>query len=227
MRSIPLTLRVVRPNWGAAATAVRTATKPDDARAAIFTRDDYTCQCCGFKAQKYQDIVHMNGDERDWSDDNVATVCVFCYQCFDLTTTGQQRSAMLVYLPEMTQANLHHVMRALYVARVTQTGLGDAARDAYERFMKRGDEAKKRLGSNDPEALGLVMRDFLTQKQYADFQERLNGIRLLPLDRRMVRENELEYNQFPQILAYWRSKNGPFGGLPAAEWASRFKDMAA
>lgn len=225
MRSIPLTLSVVRPNWAPNAPAPRMAANIDDARASILKRDDHTCQCCGFRAEKYQQIVHLNGDTRDWADNNVATVCVFCHQCFDLVDTGQKRSGMLVYLPEMAQNTLHHIMRALYVARVTQTGLGDAARDAYERLMKRGDEAARRLGSNDPESLGIVLRDFTSQKQMADFQERLNGIRLLPLDRRMVRDGDLDYNQFPQILAYWRSKNGPFGGKPAAEWATTFAEF--
>jgi intracellular multiplication protein IcmJ len=43
-------------------------------------------------------------------------------------------------------------------------------------------------------------------------------LRLFPLDRRIIREADLEFNQFPQILAYWRSKDGPFGKLQPKQW---------
>lgn len=227
MRQYPITLSVVRPNWAANANPQRAVgTITPEAKQAIFKRDDHTCQCCGFRAEKYQDVLHLNGDKRDFRDENVLTTCVFCHQCFDLMETGQSRAGMLIWLPEISQSVLHHIMRALYIARVTQSGLGDAAKDAYDRLMKRGDEAKKRLGSTDPEALAIVLRDFLTHKQYSDVQERMSGIRLLPLDRKMIKENDMDYNQFPQILAYWRSRNGPFGGSPAQEWAAKFKDLA-
>src|SRR5690606_8700244 len=227
MRQYPITLSVVRPNWSANPSAHRvTGPVGEEAHQKIFKRDDHTCQCCGFRAEKYQEILHINGDARDWRDDNVLTVCLFCAQCFDLMKTGQARAGMLVWLPEISQPVFHHLMRALYVARVAGGGLAEAARDAYHRLVARGEEANKRLGSSDPEGLAIVLRDFLNVKQYADVQERLGGIRLMPLDRRMVKDGDLEYNQFPQILAYWRSKRGPFGELPAQEWASKFKDLA-
>jgi intracellular multiplication protein IcmJ len=228
MRQYPLSLSVKRPNWSANTGSSRApVANLEEASQKIFKRDDHTCQCCGFRAEKYQEILHINGDNRDWRGENVLTVCLFCAQCFDLMKTGQQRAGMLVWMPELSQSALHHVMRALYVARVTTGGLAETARATYERLLKRGEEAKKRLGSSDPEALAIVLRDFLNVKQYADAQERLSGIRLLPLDRRMVTDGDLEYNQFPQILAYWRSKRGPFGELPANEWVSKFSDLAA
>lgn len=225
MKYYPLTLGVKRINWSAKADAIRVKGEiGEDARLAILVRDDHTCQCCGFRAEKYQHILHINGDERDYRDDNVMTTCVFCNQCFDLSQVNVMDSGKLIWLPEMTQANLHHMMRALYIARVTQGPLAETARKTYETLLARGDEAKKRLGSTDPGALALVMRDFLTQKQYDNTQDRLDGIRLLPLDRRMIKEGDLEFNQFPQILAYWRSKNGPFAAIPAQDWPGLFKD---
>jgi hypothetical protein len=44
--------------------------------------------------------------------------------------------------------------------------------------------------------------------------KRFASLRIYPADRRIVREGDLEFNQFPQILAYWRSKDGPFGEIP-------------
>ncbi len=225
MKYYPVTLGVKRTNWSAKADRIRTkGDVGEEAKLRILTRDDHTCQCCGFRAEKYQTILHVNGDERDFRDDNVMTACVFCHQCFDLSHVNAMDSGKLIWLPEIPQATLHHLMRALFLARVTQGPLADTARKTYEHLLARGDEAKKRIGSTDPGALALVMRDFLTQKQYENTQERLEGIRLLPLDRRMIKEGDLEFNQFPQILAYWRSKNGPFASQPAQDWPGIFKD---
>lgn len=136
-------------------------------------------------------------------------------------------SGMLIWLPEADQTTLHHIMRAIYIGRVAQGPLADTARATYDVLLKRGDDAKRRLGSTDPSALALVMRDFLTTQTYQQLQKKLEGIRLLPLDRRMVMDAGLEFNQFPQILAYWRSKAGPFASTPVQEWATLFQPILA
>lgn len=204
---------------------------------AVFRRDNHTCRCCGFQSGshkidpngrtiwedgKYQQLLHINGDTRDFSDKNVLTTCVFCYQCFDLDLVAKMQSGMLIWLPEASQADLHHLARAMYIGRVAQGQLADVSKQLYDHLRARGDEAKKRLGSTDPEALAIVMRDFLTGKEYQVLPKKLEGIRLLPLDRRMITEDGLEFNQFPSILAYWRSKAGPFAQMPVQEWANIF-----
>jgi intracellular multiplication protein IcmJ len=197
------------------------------AQAAIFARDDNTCQCCGFVSQKYQQILQLDGNPNNMAPDNCLTTCVFCHQVFDLHHTAKLQSGMLIWLPEIGQAALHHLMRAIYVARVTPGSMADTAKKLYEQLMQRGTEAKHRLGTTDPASLAIVLREFLGGAQYAARKQRLEGIRLLPLDRRMVVEDNLEYNQFPQILAYWRSKNGPFSPLPAADWLKLAEQLAA
>jgi intracellular multiplication protein IcmJ len=230
MRYYPISLSVKRPNWGAktAGTKRTVGTIGDEAKAKIFQRDDHTCQCCGFRAEKYQQVLHINGDDRDWHEENVLTTCIFCHQCFDLFEVGKMDSGMLIWLPELTQSQLHHVMRSIYLGRVAQGGLADAAKDVYNALIQRGEETRKRLGSTDPKSLALILRDFLTHKQYLDAQTRLDGIRLLPLDRRMVPEADgSQYNEFPQILAHWRSKNGPFAAMPPQDWGKLFGDLQA
>lgn len=226
MKLHPITLGVTRPNWGALNTARALGQIAAEAEAHVLARDNNTCRCCGFRAEKYQKILHLNGDARDFSDQNVLTVCVFCHQCFHLEDVGKMGSGMLIWLPETDQATLHHIMRAVYVGRVAQGPLADAARATYEMLVGRGEDAKRRLGSTDPSALAIVMRDFLTSQAYAQMHKKLEGIRLLPLDRRMATDAGLEFNQFPQILAYWRSKNGPFAVTPVQEWATLFKELS-
>jgi intracellular multiplication protein IcmJ len=103
--------------------------------------------------------------------------------------------------------------------------MADAARDAMETLLSRKEEAKSRLGTDSPRILATVLQDFLEAKEYKSRLAKLKGFRILPLDRRIIREGELEFNQFPQILAYWRSKDGPFGEVPPRKWVKVFYDF--
>ena len=135
------------------------------------------------------------------------------------------RSGVLIWMPEMTQADIHHIARAAYVARISQGPIADAARRVLDIFMQRREEAKKRLGTDDPYLLASVLRDYISSNAYEARQKKLEGIRLFPLDRRIIKEADLEFNQFPQILAFWRSKNGPFGELMPKQWIEIYKKL--
>ncbi|MDB5477770.1 MAG: hypothetical protein JWM96_265 [Alphaproteobacteria bacterium] len=226
MRHHPITLGVIRPNWSAAKNNRSFGKISPQAKTAVLQRDDYTCQCCGFRAEKHQEVLHINGDTRDFTPENVLTTCIFCHQCFDLGAVEGMHSGMLIWLPEISQVTLHHIMRSVYLGRITQGPLAEMARKIFDAFYNRGAEAKKRLGSTDPGALTIVLRDFLTRKDYEKAQDNLKGIRLLPLDRRMIKdEKNGEINLFPQVLAHWRVKTGPYGDMPAQDWPSLFKTL--
>ena len=86
------------------------------------------------------------------------------------------------------------------------------ARDLLSRILARRQKAKERLGSDDP---AMLMERLREQKVSNTTDGRdtetlaANGLRLFPLDRLIRSIEDLEFNQFPQILAYWRSRNGP------------------
>jgi len=153
------------------------------------------------------------------------TACIFCHQCFDLEKVAQMRSGVLIWMPEITQEQLNHIARAIYVARISQGSMADTAKKALEIIMKRREEAQARLHTDDPQVMAMVMRDFLGAKQYAMREKKLEGVRLFPLDRRIIKEGDLEFNQFPQILAYWRSKKGPFGGKVPNQWKNFYAEI--
>lgn len=201
-------------------------------RQQVFERDDHTCRYCGFRAMKYQDVAHMSGQEADARLSNLATACIFCHQCFTLDKVSAMRSGILIWLPEMGQAALNHLARSVYVARVSQGPAAEASRRILDILMRRRDEAKKRLGggdansgSEDPQVLAVVLKEYLTSRHYALREKKLEGIRLFPLDRRIIREGDLEFNQFPQILAYWRSKDGPYGARMPQFWVDLYKKI--
>lgn len=193
---------------------------------AVFDRDDHTCQCCGFRSLKYQDVHYLDHDRTNLRMDNLVTTCIFCHQCFNLDAVAVMRSGVLIWLPEISQADLHDLARAIYVARVSQGPMAEAARKALDVLMQRREDAKRRIFTDDPYVLTAVLRDFLTNRHYADRGVKLDGIRLFPLDRRIIKEADLEFNQFPQILAYWRSKDGPFGARPPTMWIDLYKQIS-
>lgn len=135
------------------------------------------------------------------------------------------KSGFLVWMPEVDQMTLNHIARAVYIARVSQGPMADAARRLLDIVMSRREDVKRRIQTDDPFVLATVLRDFMGARAYGERDEKLKGVRLFPLDRRMVREGDLEFNQFPQILAYWRSKDGPFGGKLPAQWLEFYKEM--
>ncbi|HBH26368.1 MAG TPA: type IV secretion protein DotN [Rhodospirillaceae bacterium] len=230
MKVLPITLGVSRggKTGGAEGTPSGPAPLPPDLRARILKRDGNRCRCCGFEAAKYQEILHINGDHADTRPGNLATTCIFCHQCFHLDRVGPMESGVLIWMPEIPQAYIHHIARAIYVARITQgEAAAGAARRALEIIMARMEEAKRRIGTEDPFVLAAVLSDYLGPRQYAAREAKIRGLRLFPRDRRMVQEANLKFNQFPQILAYWRSKAGPFAQRAPREWAKIYLDIMA
>lgn len=228
MTSLSITLGIARAagntSFNAAPSGAIAPVLTPELRREILERDNHTCQACGFRAEKYQEVMFLNHDERDARPTNLATVCQFCHQCFHLDRVTQMRSGVLIWLPEMTQEELNHLARALYVARISQGQMADTARKVLDMLMLRREDVRRRLGSDDVFVLSTVLRDYLGQRHYAERGEKLEGVRLFPLDRRIIKEADLEFNQFPQILAYWRSKDGPFGGKVPTAWVDIYRE---
>ena len=223
MTDHPIILGIARSPGNASSLSGTGGVDPE-LRLKVFERDHHTCAFCGFTAQKYQDIHFIDQNPANTRMDNMQTACMYCAQCFDLEKTASMKSGVLVWLPEISQADLSHLARAIYVARISQGSMAECARGALEMLMGRRTEALKRIVTDEPYILSTVMRDFLGPQQYAARGPKLDGLRLFPLDRRIVKEGELEFNQFPQILAYWRSKDGPFGGKAPSMWKSVYMD---
>lgn len=219
---LPLTLSVNRrggnpPAGGDAAFQT--------ARNRVLERDGHACRYCGFVSKKYQEIQFLSGNYRDVSDENLATACVFCHQCLNLDRAGAMNSGTLIYCPEIDQVTLHHLARALYVARRTQGPMADAARMGMNALLSRKDEAIVRIGTDSPRLLAAVMRELLEMPAYKRRAEVLEGIRLMPLDKRLIKEDDFEFDQFPQILAFWRSTNGPYGKTLPPTWPAMLQTV--
>jgi intracellular multiplication protein IcmJ len=215
---LPIILGVRRSSDSGKATS-KTATLDRKKAEQVFKRDDNTCRFCGFHATQFQRIV----PSIEAGDPPFATACGFCEQCVMLDRVGLSGAGLLIWLPEITQSDLNNLLRAIYVARAAAGEIATHATRALDALMGRRSDVKKRLGTDDPLILSTVLHESLTDDEYEHAPAKLEGIRLLPMDRQLVRTAKGEVNQFPQMLKYWTSPEGPFAKLPANQWLSMFK----
>jgi intracellular multiplication protein IcmJ len=191
----------------------------------IHQRDGHRCQFCGFKSKKYQEVLARTN--RSWELSSLATACIFCAQTLTLERVGKMRSGILVHAPNITQVDLNALASALYVARISQTAAADFARKILDGLMQTRPYVRSLLGSDDPENLANQIKACSSSSEIAELKKQCEHVRLFPLDRRIIKENDLEFNQFPQILAYWRSKDGPFSGNAPAKWDTKILEALA
>jgi intracellular multiplication protein IcmJ len=188
----------------------------------VHQRDHFTCRGCGFASLKFQQVMVRGGNWRDIA--NITTACIFCQQCVSLDSVPRMRSGILIEFPELPQAELNRLLWEIYAARV---GLNNAAAVASLDFlMTRRERVRANLGTDDPFLLAERMRGLRTDREWSALRAQLKDVRLLGLDRRVQVEYGTEYNEFPQILAYVRSVDGPYHSdrRPFAPLLDRFAE---
>lgn len=129
----------------------------------IYNRDRYTCQFCGFQARLYQDIVNLDNDYTNNRLSNLVTACCFCAQCFFVESVGVggYGGGTLIYLPELTQAELNSLCHVLFCAITNDTGYKSSAQNIYRSFKFRSQivEDKYGEGTSDPAIFGQLIID--------------------------------------------------------------------
>src|SRR5262245_27044306 len=162
-------------------------------------RDNFSCRYCGFSSPQYQKAI-----PKDWQGDlaeaELVTACTFCEQCVALDIAGQMASGALVWLPDISQVALNHIMRAVYASRAHGDAMPEKIRSASQRafdvLLHARGEAKRRIGTDDPGVLASVMLESLDNATYAKRSQKLQGLKLLPLDRRISGDSD----QFPRMI---------------------------
>ena len=224
-----------------------TATQLKDQSTKTLKRDDYTCRFCGFRSTQYQRTIPFTVKGNDLP---FVTACTFCEQCVFLDRAGAMGSGQLIWLPEMTQIELNHLARSLYIARAklpesaTDPKKADpeaevampndhshdmvaAANRAHTALMSRRSDAKRRLGSDDPMSLATIMHESLSDDDLKNLSGKLDGVRLMPLEKYLVRTARGDVNQFPKMVQFWRSEAGPYGKMPPDKWPELLRGAMA
>ena len=149
----------------------------------VFERDAYTCQYCGFQAKEYQEVVNADGNYLHNKGSNMLTTCCFCSQCLFLQAVGfdEMGGGQLIYLPEMSQADLNSFCHVLFCAMGNSTGYQDTATSIYRSFKFRSQIVENKLGSgmSNPATLGQVLIEY-QGKGAVEKPEFMKELRLLP-----------------------------------------------
>ncbi|QQR68483.1 MAG: type IV secretion protein DotN [Alphaproteobacteria bacterium] len=188
---------------------------------AVMERDGHVCQVCGFVSRRFQKIRRVEG-AKGRAADSWMTICPQCDQCLSLESVAGMRSGTLIWLPEISQVELNHVTRALLTARThpsASSELKAAAKAGYDSLLTRRGDAKRRLGTDDPAILACVMMENMDDAAYAARAAKLEGVRLLPLEQRLIQTPTGPRDQYPALLAWWQDREGPFEGFAPSSWA--------
>lgn len=194
-------------------------------------RDDFTCCYCGFQSKQFQKAIPKDWATTDPRDAEMVTACIFCEQCLALETVGPMASGTLIWLPEIDQASLNHIMRTIYASRAqlneAPENIKNCADRAFEVLFARRGEAKRRILTDDPMVLAATLLESVSEDIYRKRAEKLDGLRLMPLDKRVsANANGTEGDQFPRIIMYWISKEGPYGNIPVSKWNDMMKPVS-
>jgi intracellular multiplication protein IcmJ len=180
-----------------------------EVRSQVLERDDKTCGYCGFRAEKYQEVHHLDDNHGNNKLSNLLTTCSLCHQCFHLGLAGVRRSGIIIWAPEIEQAALNNLVRAIFVA-VTNGGQHvESARSLYTALESRAAIVEQELGpgASNPSSVGQAFLD-MTPEQYETRGERLGGLRLLA-----------KLQSFGAQVAFWKSDPSAFGSLVDGDWS--------
>lgn len=242
-RSVPLVLSVKAANWRMTDSGSENAdTVFRHQRKRALERDNYTCQACGFRHVKWQEVHHLDDNHANNDHDNLATLCPYCHMVQHFGLAGRNGEAVLVFMPEIAQADLHHLVRSIQFARSWSDGItrgtrgtpnidslrtardiSDAAGTLDSELKARTADAERLIGTSDAlELANILMSVSLNNpKVYDRRAEWLHGIRLLPLGVRRDGSKDV----MTEMVSGWSAPGGPYSGLVPKTWMQLLKSM--
>lgn len=149
----------------------------------VYQRDNYTCQYCGFQARQYQEVVNLDGNYTNNKLGNLITSCCFCSQGLFIESVGldEMGGGQLIFLPEMSQADLNSFCHVLFCAMGNGTGYQDSAQAIYRGFKFRSQQIENKFGNgtSNPAIFGQLILEYKAKNPKAAV-DILKDIRLLP-----------------------------------------------
>ncbi|MBV53727.1 MAG: HNH endonuclease [Coxiellaceae bacterium] len=141
--------------------------KADDAFLAfekkVLSRDQHKCQYCGFQSSIRMDVVNRDGNYANNKQSNLVTACPFCAQCHFIQSVGisDNTGGVLIYLPELSQAELNAMCHNLFAAMAMKTATAADAKNIYRSLRLRSQVIEKELGAgmSNPAFYGQVLLD--------------------------------------------------------------------
>ena len=161
----------------------------------VLKRDNFSCRFCSFKAAKFQQIHHFDGDHQNNVVDNLLTACNLCHQVHHLGMAGQNGAGFLAPLPEITQAEVNHLSRAHFVGElVNDQAVKDKLTGLYASFRARADNLKSAFGADvsSPTLFAQVL-SVCDERIFAERSDLMSSFRLVPT-KAAFQAGQLEYH---------------------------------
>lgn len=195
MDLLPIILTAKRGNWRRFSARKRNK-KFLAIKKRVLQRDQFTCKYCGFFAKEFQETVNIDQNYQHNSFDNMATCCGFCSQCFFLDAVGVdgKTGGTIIYLPEISQADLNNFCRVLYCSMDKESAYKGKLQAVYMSLRERNNEVVNCFGpdSSDPRVFGQGLIDAGLKKDQLE-HEVLRHLRLLPAKK-----------AFTEQIEYWK-----------------------
>lgn len=157
-----------------------------------WVRDNYTCQYCGFRAEEHQEVVNKNGDYRDNKSNNLVTACVFCAHTQLL---GLKNNSKIIYLPDISQADLNQFIRILFCASYYGEQYEDTAKTLVQALKHRANTVETVFGTDSSDSV-LFAQTYIDaidfEQKVAERKEIMAQLRWLP--------SKADYEE---IITYW------------------------
>lgn len=243
--TLPIVLSVKARNWRQNDEASEDADAAfKNVRRKALERDDNTCRFCGFRAHSWQEVHHLNDDHADNRLENLVTACIFCHMCHHIGRAGLNDEASIVWLPEISQARISHLVRSSLVAQrwaepyITNARHGapslvqaakfiaDAAKSLMAKMRSREAEADRILGTSSATILAEALMGIANSGSSEAYEQRakyLHGIRLLPTGSRYAAGSDI----MPKIIDTWMATGGPYAQMSPTMWQGLFMASGA
>lgn len=150
-------------------------------RKKVLKRDEYTCQCCGWKSRYFQEVHHKDHNHKNNNLNNLVTVCPLCHQVFHLPTVSLLKSGTMIWLPEMSQEALNNFCLHLFLAEEVPE-LKNIARSIFSELEQKKEFLNIKIGrENNASDVNYFSQALLELQNEKEAIENINkNIRLLP-----------------------------------------------
>lgn len=179
-------------------------------RPTILERDNHTCQFCGFRSMKWQEVHHLDDNHTNNDASNLITACPLCHTCHHVGLAGIENKGILVYLDPklgLTQAEFNQLIRVLWIGeKSSNKELSMQSIGIQSRIYKQTVVARSVVGTTDANILGEFLLG-LEEEEYEKREFKLEGVYLYPFKQ-----------SYKKQLAYWEAEI--FKGLNPDDWAT-------
>lgn len=187
-------------------------------RRAVLESTDYRCEFCGFQSTKFQEVHHGDDNHQNNAPENLYSACPLCHQVFHIGLAGMKEGGDLVYLPELTQAEINQFALVIWmVGQTDRTKFRDPQHAlVFERLSKCAQRLEGML-SNRRGTILLRLKPALEQTSFP--KELINKIKLSYLTPTLL-SNALM--SLPDAL--YEQRADLMGGLRLFPISTRFRE---